>query len=182
MIYLRLFIEFLKVGFFSFGGGYGAIAIIRDVVISNNWLTDDGLAYMIALSESTPGPIMVNLATYVGSVNGGFLGALVATIGVIFPAFIIIILVVKVLSSVMENKYFKYIMDGAILAVIGIILATGLYMLMENNSMIEIVISIILLSTLLVVKIKKIKFNPIMFICYSAMVGVIVNVVMLGVL
>lgn len=182
MIYLRLFIEFLKVGFFSFGGGYGAIAIIRDVVISNNWLTDDGLAYMIALSESTPGPIMVNLATYVGSVNGGFLGALVATIGVIFPAFIIIILVVKVLSSVMENKYFKYIMDGAILAVIGIILATGLFMLIENNNMIEIVISIILLFTLLVVKVKKIILNPIMFICYSAMIGVIVNVVMQGVL
>lgn len=182
MIYLRLFIEFLKVGFFSFGGGYGAIAIIRDVVISNNWLTDDGLAYMIALSESTPGPIMVNLATYVGSVNGGFFGALVATIGVIFPAFIIIILVVKVLSSIMNNKYFKYIMDGAILAVIGIILATGLYMLMENNSMIEIVISIILLFTLLVVKVKKTKLNPIMFICYSAIVGVIVNVVVQGVL
>lgn len=178
MIYLRLFIEFLKVGFFSFGGGYGAVAIIRDVVISNNWLTDDGLAYMIALSESTPGPIMVNLATYVGSVNGGFLGALVATIGVIFPAFIIIILVVKVLSSIMNNKYFKYLMDGAILAVIGIILATGLYMLMENNNMIEIVISIILLFTLLVVKVKKIILNPIMFICYSAMIGVIVNVVM----
>lgn len=182
MIYIRLFIEFLKVGFFSFGGGYGAVAIIRDVVISNNWLTDDGLAYMIALSESTPGPIMVNLATYVGSVNGGLFGALVATIGVIFPAFIIIILVVKVLSSIMNNKYFKYLMDGAILAVIGIILATGLYMLMENNSMIEIVISIILLFTLLVVKVKKIILNPIMFICYSAMIGVIVNVVMQGVL
>lgn len=182
MIYLRLFIEFLKVGFFSFGGGYSAVAIIRDVVISNNWLTDDGLAYMIALSESTPGPIMVNLATYVGSVNGGLLGALVATIGVIFPAFIIIILVVKVLSSIMNNKYFKYIMDGAILAVIGIILATGLFMLMENNSMIEIVISIILLFTLLVVKVKKIILNPIMFICYSAMIGVIVNIVLQWVL
>lgn len=182
MIYLRLFIEFLKVGFFSFGGGYGAVAIIRDVVISNNWLTDDGLAYMIALSESTPGPIMVNLATYVGSVNGGLLGALVATIGVIFPAFIIIILVVKVLSSIMNNKYFKYLMDGAILAVIGIILTTGFYMLMENNSMIEIVISIILLFTLLVVKVKKIKLNPIMFICYSAMIGVIVNIVIQRVL
>ncbi len=181
MIYLRLFIEFLKVGFFSFGGGYGAIAIIRDVVISNNWLTDDGLAYMIALSESTPGPIMVNLATYVGSVNGGFFGALVATIGVIFPAFIIIILVVKVLSSVMENKYFKYLMDGAVLAVIGIILATGLFMLIENNT-VELFISLILLISLLIIKFKKIKLNPIMFICYSAIVGVIVNIVIQGVL
>ena len=182
MIYLRLFVEFLKVGFFSFGGGYGAIAIIRDVVISNNWLTDDGLAYMIALSESTPGPIMVNLATYVGSVNGGFLGALVATIGVIFPAFIIIILVVKLLSSIMDNKYFKYIMDGAILAVIGIILATGLFMLMENNNTVELFISLILLISLLVIKFKRLKLNPIIFICYSAVIGVIVKVVMQGVL
>ena len=182
MIYLRLFVEFLKVGFFSFGGGYGAIAIIRDVVISNNWLTDDGLAYMIALSESTPGPIMVNLATYVGSVNGGLLGAVVATIGVILPAFLIIVLVVKVLSSVMDNKYFKYIMDGAILAVIGIILATGLFMLVENNNTVELIISLILLISLLVIKFKKIKLNPIMFICYSAIVGIIVNIVMQGVL
>lgn len=181
MIYLRLFIEFLKVGFFSFGGGYGAIAIIRDVVVSNNWLTDDGLAYMIALSESTPGPIMVNLATYVGSINGGLLGALIATIGVIFPAFIIIILVVKVLSSIVNNKYFKYVMDGAILAVIGIILATGLFMLMENNT-VELIISLVLFLTLLFIKTKKIKFNPIMFICYSAIIGVIVNIVMQGVL
>lgn len=182
MIYLRLFVEFLKVGFFSFGGGYGAIAIIRDVVISNNWLTDDGLAYMIALSESTPGPIMVNLATYVGSVNGGLLGAVVATIGVILPAFLIIVLVVKVLSSVMDNKYFKYIMDGAILAVIGIILATGLFMLVENNNTVELIISLILLISLLVIKFKKIKLNPIMFICYSAIVGIIVNIVLQGVL
>lgn len=182
MIYLRLFIEFLKVGFFSFGGGYGAIAIIRDVVISNNWLTDDGLAYMIALSESTPGPIMVNLATYVGSVNGGLLGAVVATIGVIFPAFLIIVLVVKVLSSIMDNKYFKYIMDGAILAVIGIILATGLFMLMKNNNTVELFISLILLISLLVIKFKRLKLNPIMFICYSAMIGVIVNIVIQRVL
>lgn len=180
MIYLKLFLEFLKVGFFSFGGGYGSIAIIRDVVISNHWLSEDGLAYMIALSESTPGPIMVNLATYTGSVNGGFLGALLATIGVILPAFLIIILVVKVLDKIINNKYFKYLMDGAILSVIGIIIATGLYMLSEDNGSIQIWISIILFISIIIIRRNKIKFNPIYFICYAALIGIIVNVLIRG--
>ena len=75
MIYLDLFLGFLKVGCFAFGGAYGAIPLIRDVVMSYGWLSDEMLTYMIAVSESTPGPIMVNLATYVGSSQAGFLGA-----------------------------------------------------------------------------------------------------------
>ena len=67
MIYLELFLGFLKVGCFTFGGGYGAVALIRDVVLSNGWLSEEMLTYMIAVSESTPGPIMVNMATYIGS-------------------------------------------------------------------------------------------------------------------
>lgn len=67
MIYLELLLGFLKVGLFTFGGGYGAIPLIRDVVLSYGWLDEEMLTYMIAVSESTPGPIMVNLATYIGS-------------------------------------------------------------------------------------------------------------------
>ena len=83
MILLDLFLGFLKVGCFAFGGAYGAIPLIRDVVLSYGWLTDEALTYMIAVSESTPGPIMVNLATYVGSSQGGFFGALLATLAVV---------------------------------------------------------------------------------------------------
>ena len=75
MIYLNLFVGFLKVGIFAFGGAYGAIPLIREVVLSYGWLDDEMLTYMIAVSESTPGPIMVNLATYVGSSQAGFFGA-----------------------------------------------------------------------------------------------------------
>ena len=75
MIYLELFIGFLKVGLFAFGGAYGAIPLIRDVVLSYGWIDDEMLTYMIAVSESTPGPIMINLATYVGSSRGGLAGA-----------------------------------------------------------------------------------------------------------
>ena len=92
MIYLDLFLGFLKVGLFSFGGAYGAIPLIRDVVLSRGWLEDDRLTDMIAVSESTPGPIMVNLATYVGSSQAGFPGALTATAAVVLPAFTVILL------------------------------------------------------------------------------------------
>lgn len=85
MIYLDLLFGFLRVGCFAFGGAYGAIPLIRDVVLSYGWMTDEALTYMIAISESTPGPIMVNLATYVGSSQGGLLGAIIATLRLSFP-------------------------------------------------------------------------------------------------
>ena len=101
MIYLDLFLGFLKVGCFSFGGAYGAIPLIRDVVMSYGWLSDEMLTYMIAVSESTPGPIMVNLATYIGSSQVGFPGAVIATLAVVLPSFLIILLVTGFLTDVM---------------------------------------------------------------------------------
>ena len=112
MIYLELFVGFLKVGLFSFGGGYASIPLIRDVVMSYGWLSEDMLTYMIAVSESTPGPIMVNLATYVGITQGGMLGAFVATFAVVLPAFFIIIAIVAFLSRVIENPYVAAVMQG----------------------------------------------------------------------
>ena len=99
MIYLDLLIGFLKVGLFAFGGAYGAIPLIRDVVLAYGWLNDEMLTYMIAVSESTPGPIMVNLATYVGSSQAGFPGALIATAAVVLPSFIIILLIMVLLKK-----------------------------------------------------------------------------------
>jgi chromate transporter len=104
MIYLDLFLGFLKVGCFAFGGAYGAIPLIRDVVMSYGWLNEEMLTYMIAVSESTPGPIMVNLATYIGSSQAGILGAVVATLAVVLPSFLIILLITALLKSVLKNK------------------------------------------------------------------------------
>lgn len=131
MIYLELLLGFLKVGLFAFGGAYAAIPLIRDVVLSNGWLDDAQLSYMIAVSESTPGPIMVNMATYVGSTRGGILGSALATVAVVTPAFIIILLVVYALRAVMENRYVKAVMDSLVPCVNGIILAVGLFMTLE---------------------------------------------------
>ena len=132
MIYFNLFLGFLKVGCFSFGGAYGAIPLIRDVVISYGWLSDEMLTYIIAVSESTPGPIMVNLATYVGSSQAGLLGSILATTAVVLPSFVIILLVMAVLKNVLKNKYVQAILRGLKPCVIGIVLATGVYMIAKN--------------------------------------------------
>lgn len=132
MIYLNLFLAFLKVGCFAFGGAYGAIPLIRDVVLSYGWLNEEKLTYMIAVSESTPGPIMVNLATYVGSTQAGILGAAVATLGVVLPSFCIILLIMVMLKRALNNRYFQAVLEGLKPCVIGIILATGLQLILNN--------------------------------------------------
>ena len=113
MIYLELLIGFLKVGCFAFGGAYSAIPLIRDVVLSYGWLSDERLTDMIAVSESTPGPIMVNLATYVGSSQAGLFGALIATLAVVTPSCLIILLLTILLKTALKNKYAAAVLGGA---------------------------------------------------------------------
>ena len=132
MILLELFLGFLQVGLFSFGGGYAAVALIREVVSAYGWLTEERLADCIALSESTPGPIMVNLATFVGSQQGGIPGALVATFAVVLPAFVIILALTAVLDRFLDNPWVKALLTGLKACVTGIILATGLTMILGN--------------------------------------------------
>lgn len=132
MIYWDLLLGFLKVGCFSFGGAYAAIPLIRDVVLSYGWLTDEALTDMIAVSESTPGPIMVNLATYIGSSQGGLAGAALATLAVILPAFLIILLVMAVMKTALKSKAVQAVMRGLTACVIGVILATGCWMVYQN--------------------------------------------------
>lgn len=132
MIYLDLFLGFLRVGCFAFGGAYGAIPIIRDVVLSYGWLSDATLTYMIAVSESTPGPIMVNLATYIGSSQAGIWGAILATFAVVLPSFLVILLMMFVFKALLKNRYTQAILGGLEPCIIGMILATGLFMVLSN--------------------------------------------------
>ena len=184
MIILDLFLGFLKVGCFAFGGAYGAIPLIRDVVMSYGWLSDEMLTYMIAVSESTPGPIMVNLATYVGSSQAGFLGAVVATLAVVLPSFLIILLVTALLKTALKNKYVQAVLRGLKPCVIGIVLATGVYMVLGNCfgtisalkiNLRAVIITVILVASMFGYKhFKKKKLSPILLIVIAAMVGVIV--------
>lgn len=180
MILLELFIGFLRVGCFAFGGAYGAIPLIRDVVLSYGWLDEEMLTYMIAVSESTPGPIMVNLATYVGNSQAGIPGALIATIAVVLPSFIIILLVTALLKTVLKNPYVQAALRGLKPCMIGIILATGVYMIIRNGIVIQekvILIRPLILTLMLALiyfgsrKISKNGISPIMLICISAIAG-----------
>ena len=99
MIYLKLFFAFLKIGTFSFGGGYGMISLIRETVLENGWLEEKELLDFIAVSESTPGPLAVNMATFIGTSQAGLAGGLVATIGVVLPAFFIILFIAAILKK-----------------------------------------------------------------------------------
>jgi len=180
MIYWELFIGFLRVGCFAFGGAYGAIPLIRDVVLSYGWLSDETITYMIAVSESTPGPIMVNMATYVGSSQAGLFGAAIATLAVVLPAFVIILLVVSLLNNVLKNQYVQAVLRGLKPCVIGIILATGLYMVMQNcvsagfqfsSIFITLVLAFIMFGSK---PILKKKISPITLILISAVLGIVV--------
>ena len=184
MIYWDLLIGFLKVGLFAFGGAYGAIPLIRDVVLAYGWLNDEMLTYMIAVSESTPGPIMVNLATYVGSSQAGFPGALIATAAVVLPSFIIILLIMVLLKKLLKNPYVQAILRGMKPCIIGIIIATGLYMILHNcvDSSIQFSLNttaIIMTVVLSAVyfgsgKILKKGISPIGLIGISAVAGIII--------
>ena len=184
MIYLELFLAFLEVGLFSFGGAYAAIPLIRDVVLEHAWMSDEQIAYIIAVSESTPGPIMVNMATYVGSTQGGIFGAFLATFGVVLPAFVIILLIMVLLQNLLKNKYFQAVLQGLKACVIGIILATGLHMIvtncfetegeMEINPQAVIIMVVLLLILFLHKKITMKKLSPISLIAVSAVVGIVV--------
>ncbi|MBQ6476124.1 MAG: chromate transporter [Clostridia bacterium] len=132
MIYLKLFLSFLRVGCFAFGGLSGAIPLIRDAVLSNGWMSDEMFTNLIAVAESTPGPIMLNLATYVGSTQAGILGASVATLAVVLPSFIIIILVMSLLNRVTEKPWVKALLGGMKPCIMGIALAMGVYFILKN--------------------------------------------------
>ena len=184
MIYLDLFLGFLKVGCFAFGCAYGAIPLIRDVVMSYGWLSDEMLTYMIAVSESTPGPIMVNLATYIGSKQAGFPGAAVATLAVVLPSFLIILLVTALLKTALKNEYVQAVLRGLKPCVTGIVLATGIYMILGNCfgtitarkvNIQAIIITVLLVASMFGCKhFAKKKLSPILLIVISAAAGMLV--------
>lgn len=183
MIYLELLIGFLEVGLFSFGGGYAAIPLIRDVVLSHGWMDDATLSHMIAVSESTPGPIMVNLATYVGSEKGGILGALIATTAVVLPAFLFILIITALLKKFVKNRHFQAVLNGMKPSIVGIIFATGVFMAMQNcfwkieSGVDAVAIALTLVLGVLYFGSRKVMekgLTPIQLTCISAGIGVLV--------
>ena len=124
-----LFLGFLKVGCFAFGGAYGAIPLIRDVVLSYGWLSDEALTYMIGVSESTPGPIMVNMATYVGYKVRGMWGSAASTLGMVVPSFVIIFIISQFLDNFLEIGIIASAFRGIKVGVGIVIVNAGINML-----------------------------------------------------
>lgn len=136
-IYLQLFWVFLKIGTFAFGGGYGMIPVMKQEVVNQGWLTEDAFLDIVGLSESTPGPIAVNMATYVGTTLAGFWGGLIATIGAILPASLIIYFIAKIMQKFAENKYIASFLTGVKPVVVGFIVAVGITMVLKNLKVIS---------------------------------------------
>ena len=186
MIYLTLFWTFFEIGLFTFGGGYAMISLIREKALTLGWLTEEELLNMIAVSESTPGPIAVNMATFVGSTQGGFWGSLVATLGVVLPSFVIILLIAALIRNFLKYKSVQAFLGGVRPCVVALILATGLTMALSTLLRLTTVSSgiapdvrgicifvILLAVAFLFGKLKKKKPSPILMILLSAGLGIL---------
>ena len=186
MIFLKLFLTFLKIGAVSFGGGYAMISLIRDDCLSNGWLTEEQLINFIAVAESTPGPIAVNMATFVGSSQGGMLGAFLATLGVVLPSFVIILLIASVFTRLLKYAGVKAILGGIRPAIIALILGTAVTMFLSIVFEIKtvssapvfdykalIVLCVIALISFVFNKLKKKKVSPIILIVISGALGIL---------
>lgn len=187
-LYLRLFWEFFKTGLFAVGGGMATLPFMYDISDKTGWFTHSMLADMVAVSESTPGPIGVNMATYVGFVTGGIPGAIIATVGLVTPSVIVILLIARVLKAFRENRYVDAGFYGLRPCSVGLIAAAGVLVVklaLFNTELYTITGAVtdllnfkalILAAVLLIATrcIKKLKgLHPIVFILASAVIGIV---------
>jgi len=183
MIYLDLFWTFFKIGAFTFGGGYAMLPLVQAEVLAHGWMSAEDLVNFIAVSESTPGPFAVNVSTYIGAETGGGLGALAATLGVVLPSFVIILIVAKCFAKFQKSKLVGGLMYGLRPAVVGLIGAavisvgqtvffgqSGLHDAVLNFSMVA---SAAIFALMIVLALKN--MHPILIIALSAVLGIAVG-------
>lgn len=178
---LLLFWTFFKIGLFTIGGGYAMIPMIESEVISRGWLTETELINFLAISESTPGPFAINMATFVGVNQAGIIGGIFTTLGVITPSIIIIILIFKVYERFITNKYVAAVMNGIKAVVCGMIFVIAFELILKeifkegfDNLLAFDYKALIIIGVLVVLKlIFKKKMNPIVLILISAIMGII---------
>ena len=190
MIFLRLFWEFFKTGLFAVGGGMATLPFLYDIYARTGWFTTAQLADMIAVSESTPGPIGVNMATYVGFLTAGIPGAIVATLGLVTPSILVILIVARVLAAFRQNKYVDAPFYGLRPCSLGLIAAAGVLVLRvallntalyaETGVILDLfnwkaiaLAAVLLVLTRFVRQTKKL--HPIFFILASALAGIVLS-------
>ena len=182
---LDLFLTFLKIGTVSFGGGYAMIPLLTDEVLIHGWLTESEILNFIAVSESTPGPIAINMATFIGSSQAGFWGSVLATLGVVLPAFFIMLLIASVIGGLMKFAGVKAFLHGIRPVVTGLITATGFWLFLSVVISLKnvynpisfdykalVIFCIIALYNAIYKKITKKKISVIWLIIISAFLGI----------
>ncbi len=186
MIYLELFLNFLKIGVVSFGGGYGMIPLIQETVVTKGWLSQEQILNFIAVSESTPGPIAINMATFIGSSQGGILGSFIATLGIVLPSFVIILIIASLAKNLMKFAGVKATLNGIRPTIVGMIFATFVTMFISTVFGIKTIESVfsfdwkgLVIFTVVVIiafaykLIRKKSLSPIILIIFSGGLGML---------
>ena len=187
MIYLQLFLTFLKVGAFAFGGGYAMLSLIGDSVLKYGWMTEEELLNFVGVETVIPGPIAVNMATYIGYEQGGFFGALLATIGVVLPSFIIILVVATCIKNLLKYLPVKTFIASMRPALGGLILSVALTMALtvffgiDTISTIDfsfdwrtlVVLAVLIAIPIIWKRIKKKEFSSILLVVVSGALGIL---------
>ncbi len=180
MIYLELFLTFLKIGAFTFGGGYAMLPLMQQEVLLHGWLGEEELLNFIAVAESTPGPVAINMATYIGIETGGLLGAAIATLGVVLPSFVVILLVARFYTKYKESFIVKNCLVGLRPVVVGLIasaiISLGAEVLFPQGISLASLnygfyVSIVIFALVVFLAFKKV--NPIYLILISAFLGIL---------
>jgi chromate transporter len=173
MIYIQLFFSFFKIGLFSFGGGYAMLSLLQQEVVKNSWMTVDTFADMIAISQMTPGPIAINMATFVGYNTGSIFGSFMATLGVVMPSWIIVLILARFFLHFSESKFVQSIFYGLRPAVIGLISVAAIQVARIALWTGQGFNFKAILVTLGVIGGYKAKIHPILLIIIAGIVGVI---------
>lgn len=170
MIFLKLFLEFFHIGLFSYGGGYATLPFLYHLVDKYGWYTTAQLTDMIAISSVTPGPLGVNVATFAGYVSAGILGAFIATVSILLPSIIIVVMISKLLEQFKNNRFVKSVIYSIKPAGCGLLAAVGVNMFLNNMSTSGVVLFLVLFIVSL-----KCKRDPLIYLGVSAMVGFVLS-------
>lgn len=185
MIYLQLFFTFLKVGAFAFGGGYAMLSLIGDSVLKYGWMTEQELLNFVGVETIIPGPIAVNMATYIGYEQGGFLGALLATVGVVLPSFIVILVVAAFIKNLLKYPPVKTFIAsmrpalGGLISSVAVTMALTVFFGIDTVKNINfafdwstlVVLAVVIAIPLIWKRFKKKEFSSIMLVVISGVLG-----------
>ena len=176
-VILELFYIFFKLGLFTFGGGYAMIPQIKEIVVEKKkWISEDDMLEILAIAESTPGPIAINMATYIGYQRKKVLGSLFSTLGVVLPSMIIIFIISLFFDKFLANEYVAYAFIGIKACVAFLILKAGLNMLKKlEKKVLPIIVFIFVLSLMIIFELLSINFSSIILILIGGLIGIISN-------